>query len=162
MCCCQQHAARQLTTGSLAPASLISVPSASMGAHSRVHTAMCTSALSFFYALQSPYWLLHPSGPHGSRVLKKQALRLKTLNVFIFIYLFMLFHIYTYIHGCFACKCICVPLACLVATGPAEDMDYGTGGTGSYELTCGCWESSRTTAIALYHCTISRQPSSNF
>lgn len=111
----------------------------------RVHTALCTCALSFLSALQAPYWLLQTPGPHGSRVLKKQAVRLKALNVFTF-YLFMLFHIYIGF--------------CL---GPAEGIiDYGTGGTGSYELTCGCCESSGIAVNALNHCTISCQSSSNF
>lgn len=132
----------------------------------QVHTALCTYVSSFISALQSPYWLLHPPAPHGSRVLKKQALRLKALNVFTFIYLCYFIYIYIFIYAGFCLQvylCTYVSMLAWWSLGPAEDIiDYGTGGTGSYELTCGCWESSGTAVNALNHCTISRQPSSNF
>lgn len=79
---------------------------------------MCNYALSFIFALQSPYWLLHPPGPHGSRVLKKQALRLKAPNVFTFIYVISCVCVCA-----FVCVCACVsvvPIACLVVTGASR------------------------------------------
>ena len=132
----------------------------------RVHTALCTYASCFISTLQSPSWLFHPPAPHGSRVLKKHALRLKALNISTFIYLCFFIYIYIF-HICRILPAsismyLCI-YACLVVTGASRGHHrLGTGGTGSCELPCGYWESSGTAVNALNHCTISRQPSSNF